>query len=158
MHAHEVIVREVKRHGGPHVLDLLAEPVCQAREPAHREVLTFNEAGGDKGETSPWHIPNDDQRVINLEHVLPERPQENWAQFSDDEVKIFRNRIGNLALLQASDNSALGSCSYAEKRPVLLASPYGTTSQIAEAETWTPAKIDERQKVLAMLALKAWPI
>jgi hypothetical protein len=111
-----------------------------------------------KGETSPWHIPNDDQRVINLEHVLPERPQENWAQFSDDEVKIFRNRIGNLALLQASDNSTLGSCSYAEKRPVLLASPYGTTSQIAEAETWTPAKIDERQKVLATLALKAWPI
>ncbi len=111
-----------------------------------------------KGESNPWHIPNDDQRVINLEHVLPERPENNWPQFSDDEVKIFRNRIGNLALLQANDNSALRSCSYADKRDVLAASPYGTTSQVAEADTWTPARIDERQKALAAVALKAWPI
>ena len=111
-----------------------------------------------KGEVSPWHIPNDDQRVINLEHVLPERPEGNWPQFSDDEVRIFRNRIGNLALLQANENSLLRSCSYADKRPVFAASPYETTSQVAESDTWTPAKIDERQKILAGIALKAWPI
>jgi hypothetical protein len=111
-----------------------------------------------KGEKNPWHIPNDDQRVINLEHILPERPEGNWPQFSDDEVKVCRNRIGNLALLQATDNSNLRSCAYAEKRPIFAASPYGTTSQVAEADTWTPAKIDERQKVLATVALKAWPI
>jgi hypothetical protein len=40
-----------------------------------------------KGESEPWHIPNDDQSVINLEHVLPEKPLGNWPQFSDDEVK-----------------------------------------------------------------------
>lgn len=111
-----------------------------------------------KGQSDPWHIPNDDQRVINLEHVLPERPEGNWPQFSDDEVKIFRNRIGNLALLQATDNSSLRSCAYHEKRTIFGASPYGTTSQIGEAETWTPAKIEDRQKVLAILALTAWPI
>lgn len=111
-----------------------------------------------KGQKNPWHIPNDDQRVINLEHILPERPEGNWPQFSDDEVKIYRNRIGNLALLQASDNSSLRSRAYAEKRQTFAASPYNTTSQVADADTWTPAKIDDRQKVLANVALRAWPI
>ena len=29
----------------------------------------------------PFFIPNDDQSVINLEHVLPEKPCGNWPQF-----------------------------------------------------------------------------
>ena len=33
-----------------------------------------------KDESQPWHIPNDDRSVINLEHVLPEKPLENWPQ------------------------------------------------------------------------------
>jgi hypothetical protein len=32
-----------------------------------------------KGQADPWHIPNDDQRVINLEHILPERPEGTGA-------------------------------------------------------------------------------
>lgn len=46
MDADEVVEREVKREGVDVVLQLLAEPVRQAREPAHghthRQVLTFN--------------------------------------------------------------------------------------------------------------------
>ena len=40
-----------------------------------------------KNQAEPWHIPNDDQSIINLEHVLPEKPIGNWPQFNDDEVK-----------------------------------------------------------------------
>ena len=47
-----------------------------------------------KGEQEPWHIPNDDRSKINLEHVLPEKPEGNWPKFSDDEVKLFYKRIG----------------------------------------------------------------
>jgi hypothetical protein len=111
-----------------------------------------------KDEPDSWHIPNDDQRVINLEHILPDRPEGNWPQFSEDDVKLFRNRIGNLALLQATDNSTVKSGAFSEKRSILAESPYGTTSQVGKEEDWTPARIDERQKALALIALRAWPI
>lgn len=32
-----------------------------------------------KNEEAPWFIPNDDQQTINLEHILPEAPEENLA-------------------------------------------------------------------------------
>ena len=111
-----------------------------------------------KGEIEPWHIPNNDKGIINLEHVLPEKPEGNWPQFSDDEVKILRNRIGNLVLLRASENSDLKSAAFEDKRDIYLNSPYGITSQVGENEGWTPERIVARQRILADLALKAWPI
>jgi Protein of unknown function (DUF1524) len=68
-----------------------------------------------KSEPEPWHIPNDDKSAINLEHVLPERPEGNWPQFTDEQVKLYYKRIGNLCLMRASDNSVL-SCR--QRRPV----------------------------------------
>jgi hypothetical protein len=111
-----------------------------------------------KGQSEPWHIPNDDQSIINLEHVLPERPIGIWPQFNDDEVKIYRNRIGNLALLRASENSDLKSDDFTTKSAVYRNCPYELTSQIAQEPTWTTAAIVERQKTLSKLAVATWPI
>lgn len=108
------------------------------------------------GDDQPWHIPNDDQTVINLEHVLPEKPGTTWPQFSDDEVKIYRNRIGNLTLLRSTDNSRLKSDEFTEKRAVYVDCPYKITKCIAEVEDWTSERIAERQKWLAGLALDTW--
>lgn len=41
-----------------------------------------------KDEAESWHIPNDDRSTINLEHVLPEKPEGNWPQFNDDQVRL----------------------------------------------------------------------
>jgi hypothetical protein len=111
-----------------------------------------------KKEAEPWHIPNDDKSVINLEHVLPEKPESNWPQFSEDEVKLYKNRIGNQALLRASENSDLKSIGFREKQNVYAKSPYILTSQIAKVENWTVEEIAARQKTLAALAVQAWPI
>jgi Protein of unknown function DUF262/Protein of unknown function (DUF1524) len=43
-----------------------------------------------KDEAEPWHIPNDDRSAINLEHILPEKPEGNWPQFSDEQVKLLQ--------------------------------------------------------------------
>jgi hypothetical protein len=110
-----------------------------------------------KGEAEPWHIPNDDKAVINLEHVLPEKPEGNWPQFTDEQVKLFFKRIGNLALMRASDNSSLKSTGFGDKRVVYAESPYALTKQIAQAKDWTTKEIVNRQEVLADYALKAWP-
>jgi hypothetical protein len=111
-----------------------------------------------KGEAEPWHIPNDDRSTINLEHVLPEKPEGNWPQFNDDQVKLYYKRIGNLCLMRASENSGMRSEAFSVKKPVFAASPYVLTKQIADATDWTTVEITDRQKTLAGIAVKTWPI
>ena len=109
-------------------------------------------------EAEPWHIPNDDRSAINLEHVLPEKPEGNWPQFSDEQVKLYYKRIGNLCLMRASDNSAAKSDGFPLKQPMFAASPYGLTNQIAAEPDWTAEAVAARQKVLAALAVQTWPV
>jgi hypothetical protein len=96
--------------------------------------------------------------VINLEHVLPQRPEANWPNFNDDEVKTYSKRIGNLALLRARANSDLRSAGFDEKKKVYRDAPYKLTSAIAKEPGWGPEQISNRQKQLAELAVRAWPL
>ena len=111
-----------------------------------------------KNEGEPWHIPNDDRSAINLEHVLPEKTEGNWPQFSSEEVKIYYRRIGNLVLLRASDNSTLKSAGFAEKKSTFKNSPYELTRHISSLDNWRVEDIIARQRLLAEIAVRAWPI
>jgi hypothetical protein len=111
-----------------------------------------------KGEREPWFIPTDDRSIINLEHILPKKPLENWPQFTIEEAAVWVNRLGNQALMRASDNSDLQSDGFYQKRKVYKDSPYVLTSQIAELGEWNAAAIAARQVALAALAVKTWPI
>lgn len=111
-----------------------------------------------KEEADPWFVPQGDRQVINLEHILPRRPEGNWPEFNEDEVRLWATRLGNVALLRASDNSTLRSQSFADKKLVYASSPYVLTKLIAEADKWSTDAIAGRQKKLAHLSLKAWPI
>ena len=111
-----------------------------------------------KQESEPWFILHDDKQIINLEHVLPRKPDGNWKQFSEEDVARLANRLGNLALMRASDNSALGSQAFSEKRAVYRASPYVLTSQIADEASWTEKAINARQITMANLAATTWSI
>jgi hypothetical protein len=111
-----------------------------------------------KNESAPWFIPNDDKQAINLEHVLPERPEDNWPQFEEDKLRVYSKRIGNLALLLAKSNSDLRSADFKTKKKVYKASPYELTRQISTVPVWDEVQIAERQRGLAGLALKAWPL
>jgi Protein of unknown function (DUF1524) len=111
-----------------------------------------------KGEATPWFIPNDDRQAINLEHVLPENPGTNWPQFDSEAAKVYRKRIGNMALLIAKDNADIGNGKFSTKLKLYKGSPYELTRQIADVKEWGPSQIAERQKLMADLALKAWPL
>ena len=111
-----------------------------------------------KGESEPWFMPIDDRSVINLEHVLPRKPEGNWPSFNEDEVAMYATRLGNQSLLRASDNSNLKSAPFDVKKKIYRDFPYVLTSQIAGLPAWTVATIVDRQKTLANLALKTWPI
>jgi hypothetical protein len=111
-----------------------------------------------KKEATPWFIPNDDKQAINLEHVLPERPEGNWPKFDDEKVRGYSKRIGNLALLLAKSNSDLKSSDFKTKRAIYRNTPYVLTSQIAGVNEWDEHQIVKRQKGLAEIALLAWPL
>ncbi|HLX42242.1 MAG TPA: DUF262 domain-containing HNH endonuclease family protein [Bryobacteraceae bacterium] len=111
-----------------------------------------------KNESTPWFIPNDDQQTINLEHVLPDQPEGNWPQFDEETAKMYVRRIGNLALLLAKSNSDLKSLGFDAKKKIYKETPYELTRQMGGLAQWGPKEISERQKVLAGLALKAWPL
>lgn len=111
-----------------------------------------------KDEPDPWLIPNDDPSTITLEHVLPQKPESNWPNWSEDEVKAYVKRIGNMVLLTAQANSNLKSGDFQTKKSILGASPYETTSMVSKQTDWLPAQVAERQAVLSGLALKAWPL
>ncbi len=106
----------------------------------------------------PFYIVNDDAQEINLEHVLPRKPMDNWPGFSPEEAEAFYRRLGNLALMQAKGNSDLKSQSFDEKRAVYKTTPYAFTQQLADVQKWTPAEINARQAKMAEYAPQAWPL
>jgi len=106
----------------------------------------------------PWWVPNEDRESMTLEHVLPLKPENNWPQFSEDEVKMYAKRIGNLCLLPKTINSDLKSSDQKAKYAIYKDASYLLTSQIADATEWNVSAICLRQTGLTKLALKAWPL
>jgi uncharacterized protein with ParB-like and HNH nuclease domain len=100
-----------------------------------------------------------DSDMFNIEHVLPQNPEQDWDQFTDEEVDVLAYRIGNLALLAKGVNKGLGNSDYSTKKPILANSDFGLTRQLAEENSdWTPERIAARQKALARLATSVWRI
>ncbi len=96
---------------------------------------------------------------FNVEHVLPQNPENDWEAFSDEEVDAMVYRLGNMALLSKSVNKNLGNSGFGVKKPVLAESQFELTRKIAEDNAdWTPERIAARQKALAKLATSVWRI
>ena len=94
-----------------------------------------------------------------VEHVLPENPAGEWtAAFASEHWDAAVHRLGNLTLLEAAANRAVGAGGYAGKRAAYAASGYALTRRIPELapERWTPALLDARQRELADRAVRVW--
>ena len=63
-----------------------------------------------------------------------------------------------MVILQATKNSLIGNSAFTDKKPVLQTSAYILTSDVAKKATWGVAEINDRQKDLAALAVKTWPL
>lgn len=97
--------------------------------------------------------------AFNIEHVLPQNPQNGWNDFTDEEVDAMVYRIGNMVLLAKGANKDIGNAPYSQKRPVLQASGFALTQKLAQNnDSWTPERIAARQKELSKLACSVWHI
>jgi len=105
----------------------------------------------------PSLIVTSNEEVVNLEHILPQHPSGAWSYINADDVKNYCNRIGNLALLQTKINAVVGNDGFKEKLPSYKTSPFSLTSALDKYQSWDITSIEERQRELAELAVKAWP-
>jgi hypothetical protein len=96
--------------------------------------------------------------VLNLEHVLPQSPGENWPEVPPEVAEAHYRRLGNLVLLEAHRNTRIGNSSFAEKREHFRGSPLSLTAEVGDEQQWGLPEINKRQERLAELAVEAWPL
>lgn len=110
-----------------------------------------------KGESEPELKANEDSSVINLEHVMPKSPGEKW-DIDSEIAAACQNRLGNMVLMKASNNVAIGNSEFETKKDAFKNSSYIVTSRLAEYGQWTLDEINDHQVWQASLAVKAWPL
>ena len=105
-----------------------------------------------------------DYPVITVEHVLPQNPNEqsNWLVWfaAEGQHSAWVNRIGNLALLTRSKNSAAKNYEFEQKKDACFKkngiSPFVLTTQIIQQEQWTPDVVSARQQQLMTTLQQHW--
>lgn len=109
--------------------------------------------------------PQVPRRGYPIEHVLPQKWQDNWdVDGLDAEIEraAHVHRLGNLTLLTASLNSKVSNSGWAAKRSALnehntLLLNSRLLGQLGDGE-WAEAAIDSRSGQLLDVLLKVWPV
>lgn len=109
-----------------------------------------------RGQDNPELLVNTNPDSVNLEHILPEKPGDNWPNFIEDDVNIYVKRIGNLTLMKTKENNDFKSASFYHKKVKYEKSELWITNSLAEYGNWTNELIVKRQKELSELAVKTW--
>jgi hypothetical protein len=109
-----------------------------------------------RGDSAPEWLPSD-EKGINLEHILPENPDAEW-HMKKDVVEANFEKLGNLALLKKKVNKKIANKFITHKTPDYERSTYKLTNELKGKTTWGLADIEARQKRMAELAVKIWPL
>lgn len=105
-----------------------------------------------------------DPKKVNLEHVLPKNPSQDWkdtiASIGKDDLDEYTYRIGNLALVNAATNKIAGAKSFDEKKKLLFGKEEKIwfTKLITDYNIWDKKSIEDRQRKLAKQAVKVWQV
>lgn len=102
-------------------------------------------------------LPNSNPRIVNLEHILPQRPSASW-NIDADEARALTKRLGNMVLMLSSDNVTAANSDFDTKRSFYAQSGISLTRQLAEYTLWDEDSISQRQRQLAGIAIKVWAI
>ena len=103
-------------------------------------------------------------QTVTVEHVLPQTPpaDSQWLDwFPEEDVRdSWVHRIGNLALLNRTKNSAASNYDFERKKKEYFyrkeISPFAITTQVLGKEEWTPEVIQQRQAHLLGIFEKHW--
>ncbi len=110
------------------------------------------------GVAEPELVPNDNADVVNLEHILPQKPSKQWTHIPADDQTLLINRLGNLALVKTKINTRAGNDGFAFKKGFYSQSAFRLTKCMGQELIWDRAAIERRQTTMADLAVRAWPL
>jgi hypothetical protein len=97
--------------------------------------------------------------AFNIEHVLPQSAPDGWGGFNNEEADSMVYRLGNMTLMQSSNNRDAGTVEYASKRDQYKESGFALTRKVAHENTeWTPERIAVRQSWMADQATSIWRV
>lgn len=102
--------------------------------------------------------PSDDENRLNLEHILPQKIDEKWAHFTQEDHKAFYKRLGNMTLLATRINSDLKSDTFLDKKIMFNKSKLKLNEYFKNIDAWDIKQIEERQDYLATLAPNIWKV
>lgn len=100
-----------------------------------------------------------DTDPATIEHILPENPDDDWdPDFPRAAWEAAAYRLGNLTLLEATLNRALGNAPYETKRYSYAGSRYQMTRDVPlmAPEHWTVSLLNKRQTDMANHAVSIW--
>ncbi len=104
-----------------------------------------------------------DYPTITIEHVLPQNPaiDSEWVTvFHDEEEREqWTHRLGNLVLLSRRKNSQAQNYEFERKKRDYFqtrVAPFAITVEVVNQSKWTPAVIEQRQKMLIDLLRVEW--
>jgi hypothetical protein len=110
-----------------------------------------------KGDSQPEYVANEEVSEIDLEHVLPLTPSDQW-NVEADVARTAQRLLGNMALIRRNQNRDVANKPFSEKKEIFRSSGYFTTRDIAKFETWDLDTIRQRQTDLAAIAAKTWSL
>jgi len=102
-----------------------------------------------------------DFNVVNIEHLLPQKPHKTWG-VSKNEIKGYVNNLGNLTLIHEKLNSFASNAPIKEKIEHLRKSEIPMTQKLVKRledtnYIWNEDEILKRQKEMAEIAYyKVW--
>lgn len=124
--------------------------------------------------------PNQLFKDLDIEHILPDHPKGALRkEFGEEIYEEYKNRLGNLTLLEKPLNISLGNDFFENKKQRYatetncvftksiagLSVTTGATSQhgqffqnLPHWNTWTKESIEQRQELLLKLTKKVWPL
>jgi len=99
--------------------------------------------------------------VVNLEHIIPKRPDKEWEKFLKDnniELEKWVHKLGNMTILHKEYNRRIANKFFTKKKEMYAKSTLPINQELKEYEQFGPNEIIERQKKMAEIAKEVWKI
>ena len=95
---------------------------------------------------------------VNLEHILPQEPGDNWMHITEEDAANCYKKLGNLTVMDSNLNVAAANAPFEDKKVVYRQSRIEMTRSLGNFADWSRQTIEERQRELAQAAVQVWPV
>ena len=91
-----------------------------------------------------------DLSSTTIEHIYPQKAQTGHV---DAELELVKNRLGNLSVLSAGDNTSIGNENFQKKRKEFGKSSVALNRELAKLKSWNVRNFEIREATLCDMAV-----